>query len=144
MATVTTVWTTLRDMGFTAERHCTSPTVTAADVESAFVDELGHGASLLSNFRPNWTSAPRRGTTQRQAARRNRSAGGCDPVASVGENVNQLAASSPTKFHHTVSCRKQSVVATQAHVVSRVELGAPLADQDAAGTHPAAVVDLDP
>ena len=48
VAAVAAVWATLRDMGLTAERHRTSPTVAAANVEPAFVDELGHSASLLS------------------------------------------------------------------------------------------------
>ena len=48
VAAVTAVRTTLWNMGLTAERHRTRPTVAATDVEPAFVDELGHSASLLS------------------------------------------------------------------------------------------------
>ena len=48
VAAVATVWTTFRDMGLTAERHRTRPTIAAADVKPAFIDELGHGASLLN------------------------------------------------------------------------------------------------
>ena len=48
VAAVAAVWATLRDMGLTAKRHSARPTVAAANVEPAFIDELGHGASLLS------------------------------------------------------------------------------------------------
>ena len=98
-----------------------------------------------SDFRPGWTSAPKREKTHRQAVRlQSLGYSDWDPVASVGEDVHQLAASSSAELHHAIGCGEQCVVAAQAHVVARMELGAPLPDQDAAGTNPTAVVDLDP
>ena len=76
--------------------------------------------------------------------RRSLGYGDWDPVATVGENVDHLSAGSSAELHHAVGCSEQGVVAAQAHVVSRMELGPPLPDQDTAGTHPTAVVDLDP
>ena len=70
--------------------------------------------------------------------------GDWESVAAVGEDILQLAASSSAELHHAVGCGEQCVVAAQAHVVARMELGAPLPDQDAAGTNPTAVVDLAP
>ena len=57
----------------------------------------------------------------------------------VGQNVHELAATTEAELDFAVGQREQSVVATDAHVATRVELGATLTHNDAAGLHCGAI-----
>ena len=60
----------------------------------------------------------------------------------VTDHVNELPPAPESEFNHSVSSGEQSVVATPAYIGSRVELGAPLANEDATRTNSTAVIDL--
>ena len=62
---------------------------------------------------------------------------------SVGDDVDQLAATAATELDPTISGGKQRVITPATHILAGVELRAPLTDDDAAGGHLATVVDLD-
>ena len=62
---------------------------------------------------------------------------------SVGDDVDEFAATAATELDPAISRSEQRVVAPATHILAGVELGAPLADDDAASGHLATVVDLD-
>ena len=66
-----------------------------------------------------------------------------DRPCSVGQDVDQLAALAGAELHHAVGLGEQRVVAADTDVLTRVELGAALTDDDRASGHDGAVVDLD-
>src|SRR5271167_2524813 len=63
---------------------------------------------------------------------------------SDGQDVDQLAALARAELDHTIAHGEQRVVAPPAHVHPRVEVGAPLADQDRAGLDSRAIEGLHP
>ena len=62
--------------------------------------------------------------------------------ALLRDDVHELAAGAAAELDHAVGGGEKGVVAATAHVVAGVELGSPLADDDRAGGHLGAVVDL--
>src|SRR5690554_1861847 len=62
--------------------------------------------------------------------------------ASVREDVDELAALALAELHPAVDRGEEGVVAAATHVLTGVELGAPLADEDRAGGHLVAVEHL--
>jgi hypothetical protein len=61
-----------------------------------------------------------------------------------GYHVDQAPALAVAEFHLALGKGEKRVVATTSHVVTRMEPGAPLADDDGARSHDSAVEDLDP
>src|SRR5207302_4860423 len=60
------------------------------------------------------------------------------------KHVDQATTFAAAELDPTVRDGKQGVIAASADVVARMEVGAPLANDDGASLHGGAVIDLDP